>query len=116
MYFKEQTYIFITAVNYHNCRDDIIDKPTSCIQELSMSKYNPLRDWLNNVSASIVPISFQEVDDLVGGLPASARKHTAWWENENVEKTAHTQCKSRQAAGYKAHVDLNLKKVTFVRD
>ena len=26
-------------------------------------------------------LTFEEVDELVGGLPPSARKHTPWWGN-----------------------------------
>jgi hypothetical protein len=81
-----------------------------------MSKYTPLRDWLFSASKIRVNATFQEIDNLVGGLPMSARKHSEWWSNEDVDTTNHSHCKSWQAAGYKADADLKLEKVTFTRD
>jgi len=83
---------------------------------LNMSKYAPLRDWLFNAANHRVTMTFQQIDDLVGGLPMSARKYQEWWSNENVDTTTHSHCKSWQSAGYKAKVDISLEKVSFRRD
>ena len=42
-----------------------------------MSKYSPLGDRLNR-EAGTVTMTFDQVADLVGGLPASAFQHEAW--------------------------------------
>ncbi len=80
-----------------------------------MSKYSPLRDWLFEISRNRITVTFEQIDDLVGGLPMSARKYPEWWANESIDTTTHSHCKSWQAAGYKAEADLNLEKVTFER-
>lgn len=48
-----------------------------------MAKYDSLRDWLNTVNTGeSTTLSFDEIDEIVGGLPASARRHRAWWAND----------------------------------
>jgi hypothetical protein len=78
------------------------------------SKYDPLRDWLNLVATSNVFMTFDEVSRLVGGLPASAEKYDAWWNNEDGD-TRHVQCRSWLEAGFHAHVDRIARKVRFHR-
>ncbi len=64
-----------------------------------MAKYDPIQIHLNNAPSSVVRLTFDELDDLVGGLPKSAYVHRAWWANETVG--SHIQSRSWQAAGFK---------------
>ncbi len=79
-----------------------------------MSKYDPWRDHLTNQRADIVTMSFDELDELAH-LPPSSRTYAEWWSNEDIRTTTHSQCKSWQAAGFKAEVDLIRETVTFRR-
>jgi hypothetical protein len=76
--------------------------------------YDPLRDHLSQQSGAVLTFSFDELDAIVP-LPISARRHEAWWANEDVRTTAHVQCKAWQAAGYDAEVNLGARTVTFRR-
>ncbi len=64
-----------------------------------MAKYDPIQIHLNNSSSNVVRMNFDEVGELVGGLPKSAFVHRAWWANEAVGSHVHAQ--SWQRAGYK---------------
>ena len=49
-----------------------------------MSKYDPLRTFLEQASATVteVTLSFDQIEGILGfTLPASARKHRPWWAN-----------------------------------
>lgn len=47
-----------------------------------MSKYAPLAKFLRNAPHPEVPMSFVEIEKLIGhDLPASSRKYPAWWSN-----------------------------------
>jgi hypothetical protein len=55
-------------------------------------------------------LAFSEIDDLVGGLPASARKYRAWWANDR----SHSQARAWLGCGRQvANVDLARATVTF---
>jgi hypothetical protein len=43
--------------------------------------YEALTGYLRVRSEPVVVVSFAELDRVVGGLPASARKYSAWWAN-----------------------------------
>lgn len=49
-------------------------------------KYDPLRDYLAKLGADDVTMTFEQIADLVGGLPDSAYKHPAWWGNQRNHK------------------------------
>lgn len=75
------------------------------------AKYDPLRDALTS-SLGPVTWSFGELDQLVNGLPQSARKHLAWWSN--TWASSNVQAHSWLSAGYTVHaVDLNTATATF---
>lgn len=47
-----------------------------------MGQYDPLRDHLAGKAAAEVPMTFAEIEKVIGRpLPASARRHRAWWSN-----------------------------------
>lgn len=78
------------------------------------AKYRPLENYLKNKASSHVPMSFSDIEAVIEGrLPASARKHRAWWSN-NPSNSVITH--SWLAAGYKtAKVSLEGETVVFVR-
>ena len=45
------------------------------------SRYQPLADYLRKSGEPIIDLTFAEVADLVGGLPASAYTYGVWWSN-----------------------------------
>ena len=45
-----------------------------------MGKYEPLRDYLAGLAGDEEPMTFTQLEQLVGPLPDSAREHRAWWE------------------------------------
>ena len=63
-----------------------------------MSKYDALRDYLAGLDQTSVTMSFERVEELVGRLPPSARKHRPWWANDSK-----VEAQAWRAAGW--HVD-----------
>jgi hypothetical protein len=60
-------------------------------------------------------MSFEEIADLVGGLPNSAYRHQAWWANEREGR--HVQARSWMSAGFVvSFVSIQDRSVTFIRD
>lgn len=47
-----------------------------------MAKYDALFEHLCRARDGPVEMSFHDIGHLVGGLPASATVHKAWWGNE----------------------------------
>ena len=79
-----------------------------------MSKYDVLSQFLNSLEAQIVPMTFAEIERVLGfKLPASAREYPAWWSNEH---SSHVQARAWMRAGYETEaIDLNGKKLVFKR-
>jgi hypothetical protein len=51
------------------------------------SKYRPLTDFLAAQSGESVRLAFTEIEQIVGfRLPASARQHRQWWENQTSSR------------------------------
>jgi hypothetical protein len=60
------------------------------------SRYEPLRAYLDASAERAVTMRFAELETLLGrALPASARRHTAWWANGG-----HGQANAWLDAGY----------------
>ena len=80
----------------------------------SRSKYDPLYDHLANNPETVIALSFSEIERILGfALPASARRHQAWWANER--EGTHSHARSWLEASYKTQgVDLNAQTVRFV--
>ena len=55
------------------------------------SKYAPLTEYLRGRAEPVVELNFAELDALVGGMPASARRHPAWWA---ISRTAHDHARA----------------------
>jgi serine/threonine protein kinase len=76
-----------------------------------MGKYDPLRDYLAARIGSEVRMAFGDIEKLVGKLPASARKHRAWWANDSK-----VEAKAWRAAGWRVQsVHQTAEVVVFVR-
>ncbi len=79
-----------------------------------MPKYEPLRERLARADGDAIELSFRMVDELVGGLPRSARHHRSWWGNESDPGRVHAAAWS--AAGWMVdEVDLVAERVKFRR-
>ncbi len=77
-------------------------------------KYDTFKDYLASLRGQEVPLSFAEIERIIGRkLPASARKYPAWWSNNpsnNVMTTAWLE------AGYKSErVDVGSERLVFKR-
>ena len=80
-----------------------------------MSKYEPLKRHLAGRSNSEVPMTFPEVEAVLGfKLPNSARSYPAWWANSGG---THVNAAAWREAGWKtSRVDVEGERVTFVRE
>lgn len=79
-----------------------------------MAKYDPLTAWLAKQPTHVVHVecSFHALDDLVGGLPRSARTHRPWWGNDRT----HPQAGAWMDAGFHvAEVNVSAGQVAFRR-
>ncbi len=80
-----------------------------------MSVYDPLNGYLAKQSDPVIKMSFAEVERVLGGpLPASARKHRAWWGNETGRGHSHARS-WMDARRQTRNVDLNTATVEFVK-
>ncbi|MAT34676.1 MAG: hypothetical protein CMK06_05985 [Ponticaulis sp.] len=77
-----------------------------------MSKYEPLKQFLVAKGQGAIPMSFEEIERLVGEkLPPSAFKHRPWWSN-NPSNSVITR--AWLEAGYKtSSVDMAGRKLIF---
>ena len=73
-----------------------------------MSKYSPLTSYLGRIDESVT-LTWPQLNEIVGGLPASAGTYQAWWRG------GHVQDQAWKAAGFEV-TDVRLgSRVTFVR-
>lgn len=78
-----------------------------------MAKYDPLFKLLCREPNEQVHLTFAEIEAVVGPLPASARKYSAWWGNE-PGGGSHVQAQSWLNAGREVEsVDLRHERVRF---
>jgi len=80
-----------------------------------MPKYELLRRHLQATRKPRLEITFSQIERILGSrLPASARRHPAWWSNN---EGSHVQALAWREPGYRTeHVDLADERVTFVAD
>jgi hypothetical protein len=75
-------------------------------------KYEQLSAFLTRQTAGEVPMTFAEIEALIGRrLPPSARKHRPWWSN-NPSNSVMTQAWLK--AGYRTErVDMGAERLVF---
>ena len=59
----------------------------------AVAKYDALLEHLCRADDGPVEMTFDEIDRLVGGLPASATSWPAWWANETAG-SRHVQARA----------------------
>jgi hypothetical protein len=79
-----------------------------------MGKYSPLKSFLIERHTEEIPMTFKEIEVLIGGeLPPVAFKHRAWWSNN---PSNNVMTRAWLEAGYKTEkVDMADEKLVFVR-
>ena len=79
-----------------------------------MGKYTPIKIFLAGQKANEVPMTFGEIENLIGQpLPPAAFKHRPWWSNSPAN---NVMTKAWLEAGYKTErVDMEARRLTFVR-
>lgn len=80
-------------------------------KQAARSKYDALREHLAGQAGNEVAMTFAEIENLVGQLPASARIHRAWWANG-----ANPEAQAWRAAGWRVQsVNQSSEEVIFAR-
>jgi len=79
-----------------------------------MSKYDALGDYLKRQGRDRVPMTFAEIEKIIGAkLPPSAREHRPWWGNNDAN---HVNAKAWLDAGFESEqVDMVGRKLVFRR-
>jgi hypothetical protein len=78
-----------------------------------MSKYVALRDYLETRTTEAVPMTFAEIEKVLGFKLPKSQKYPAWWSN-NPDNNVMTN--EWLAAGYKTEqVDIEGRKLLFRR-
>jgi hypothetical protein len=63
-----------------------------------MSKYDPLKEFLQNSNKTTMVLTFQEIEHILkDSLPPSASNHSAWWSNDI---THHVHARAWLEAGW----------------
>lgn len=80
-----------------------------------MSKYEPIRKFLEGSTAEGIDVSFGQIEGILGfELPKSAYRHQAWWANEM--HGSHSHARSWQEAGWETcQVNTTRQTVRFER-
>ncbi len=78
-----------------------------------MTRYETLGHYLRGCGARPLELSFRRIEEILGrSLPASARRHQAWWANTRT----HSHAEAWMAVGWKTgRVDLAGETVGFER-
>ncbi len=78
-----------------------------------MSKYQPLRKFLENARVAEVPMTFEEIERVLGFPLPDSQRIRAWWSNN---PSNNVMTKEWLAAGYQtAQVDIDAGKLVFRR-
>lgn len=77
-------------------------------------KYRPLAEYIIKSDLTRVVLSYKEIENILGfKLPATARNFKqSFWANTKT----HSYASSWLGIGYKARVDVNTDKVTFIKN
>lgn len=78
-----------------------------------MSKYEPLGKYLSQQSRSHLPMTFGEIERILGGKLPPSKSHRAWWSNN---PTNNVMTRQWLDAGYETEsVDIAAEKLVFRR-
>src|ERR1700693_6114391 len=79
-----------------------------------MSKYTPLGSYLRHQQFDRIPMSFAEIERIIGfKLPEKSQHHRAWWSNN---PTNNVMTKIWVDAGFRTEqVDMKAKRLVFRR-
>lgn len=81
--------------------------------DVMVAKYDPLLEHLCRADDGPIEMTFEEIDRLVGGLPASAARWPAWWANETAG-SRHVQAQAWLGSGRQVeYVDRAVRRVAF---
>ena len=75
-----------------------------------MGRYDALTRALRARAEPLVVLSFDELDEIVGGLPDSAKRHRAWWANK---RSSQAHASAWLDAGRLATPDFNARQAVF---
>lgn len=82
-------------------------------KEYDMPKYDSLNTYLSAQTRDHVPMTFAEIERIVGSALPPSRRHRAWWSNNSSNNVMTQQW---LAAGYKTEsVDMAGEKLVFRR-
>ena len=78
-----------------------------------MSKYEPLRNFLKSKTSEAIPMTFAEVEAVLGFKLPPSHRYRAWWSNNSFNNVMTNEW---LAAGYKTEqVDIEGRKLVFRR-
>ena len=78
-----------------------------------MSKYAPLAAYLGQVSGSEAPMTFAEIERVIGHALPSSKKYPAWWSNN---PSNNVMTKAWLSAGFQTErVDVARQRLVFRR-
>ena len=78
-----------------------------------MSKYAPLRQYLESRPTQMVPMTFAEIEKVLGFKLPESQRYPAWWSNN---PTNNVMTNEWLAAGFKTEqVDIEGRKLVFRR-
>ena len=79
-----------------------------------MSRYDRLKAFLHQRDEQRIPMTFADIEEVLGrSLPASARRHRAWWSNN---PTNNVMTNAWLEAGYRTtDVDMAGERLVFER-
>ena len=78
-----------------------------------MSKYEPLRSFLKSKGAPVIPMSFAEIEKVLGFKLPNSQRYPAWWSNN---PTNNVMTNEWLAAGYRTEqVDIEAGRLVFRR-
>ena len=79
-----------------------------------MSKYDPLTSFLATRTTQEVPMTFSEIEKVIGGRLPPSKQYPAWWSN-NASNNVMTR--AWLAAGFRTErVDIAGERLVFRRD
>jgi hypothetical protein len=81
------------------------------VREIAMGKYAPIRSFLQKRGTDVVPMTFAEIERVLGFRLPNSKNYPAWWSNN---PTNNVMTNEWLAAGYKTEqVDIEKGRLVF---